>query len=83
MRMGIDQSRRRGSAMQVDNVGVRTGEGSYRLIRADGKNFSVADRHRVGDRVLRIDGQYVTVHENRVGSRRSRRRPTGAGGEQK
>ncbi len=67
MAVGVEESRGRGAAREIDDPRILSRELSDLGIRADGENPTVLDRNRLGHGVLLVDGDHVSIHENRIG----------------
>ncbi len=64
--MRVDQPRRRRPAMEIDHSRLRTDHGLDALVRADRHDRAFRNRHRFGDRVLRVDRQHRAVHQHQI-----------------
>ena len=79
MYVRIAETRQQHLALEIDDCGIRTDQGVDLLVRADGNDPTVTDRHRLGPRLGgndRVDGP---VAEHQV----SRIRRIGAGNGEK
>ena len=65
--VGVDESGSGGSAVEVEDLGVRVGEGENLLFGADGDDCAVADGESFGDGVFGVDSQEGSVDEDYVG----------------
>ncbi len=68
--VGVDEAGSGGSAVEVEDLGVRVGEGEDLLFGADGDDCAVADGEGFGDGVFGVDGEDGSVDEDYVGFRR-------------
>ena len=80
MHVRIDQSRQHGLAAEIDLLGAGSGELHDLVVRADGDDAAVANRHGLDDAKLRIDGHDLAV-DGRCGSAAASRCAAGSGDE--
>src|SRR5919109_2094503 len=66
MKVRVDQARRGSESMEVDDVSGRRGVAHHCILRADGKDFAVANGDSFGDRIAGIDGDELAVCEDGV-----------------
>ena len=69
MRVRVDEPGRDGFPLEVDDGGVRSGKGLDLVRRADSENPASADRNRLGDGILGIDGNDTAVHQDHLRAR--------------
>ena len=69
--VAVNQAGRGGVSVQIDNSSAIGGASLHVRVRAHGDNLSLADRHGLRDRVLRVDCDDVSVdqHDVAVGDR--------------
>jgi len=72
--VGIDQSRNDGASAKIDHPGYRSRHGAYLGCVPQRQDFPIANRQGLTRRKLRIDRQYFSIQQNRVGNLRAQRR---------
>ena len=68
--MGVVQARDDRMAFKIDNLRPVRGKAHDPIVATGGENFTVSDRHRIGQGILTIENMNPTVGQDQCGSLR-------------